>query len=65
MKKLLLLLLVVVFGVLAVMFDWFGSRDIAQSGVEATQGAVERVEEAGNTVSETFRQFNQNQGEKN
>lgn len=59
MKKLLLLLLVIVFGVLAVMFDWFGSRDIAQSGVEATQGAMDKIEETGNTISQTIQELNE------
>lgn len=40
--------------VLAIMFDWFGSRDIAQKGVEGAQKAVEQIQDTGDQVSETI-----------
>lgn len=65
MKKLWLVLLVIVFAVLAVMFDWFGSRDVAQSGVEATRGAVDKIQETGDAISQTIQQLNETKKEAN
>ncbi|KUJ74291.1 hypothetical protein AVO42_02435 [Thiomicrospira sp. XS5] len=65
MKKLLLVLLVVVFAVFAVMFDWFGARDMATNGVEVAKNAVSSLQEAGDTLSHTIEKFDKQIMEKN
>jgi len=34
----------------AIMFDWFGSRDIALSALEFSQGAVEKLSATGDQM---------------
>ncbi len=65
MKKLWLVLLVVVFAVLTVMFDWFGARDMATNGVEVARNAVSGLQEAGDTLSNTIEEFKEQKMEEN
>ena len=53
MKRLLVILVLVGVMVLAVMFDWFGSRDIAESSLESTQSVLEKVQQTGDDISES------------
>ncbi|QBZ82097.1 hypothetical protein GHNINEIG_00121 [Hydrogenovibrio crunogenus] len=39
--------------ILAIMFDWFGSREIISSGLESTQSAFDKVQETGDGISES------------
>ncbi len=36
----------------AIMFDWFGSRDIAVSAIEYTQSAVDKLMETGDQMQD-------------
>jgi len=39
--------------VLAIMFDWFGSREMVRSGLESTQSAFDKVQKTGDDVSDS------------
>jgi len=58
MSKITLIVALVVFVIVALMFDLFGSRELLQSGVDATQSAVEKIEDTGDRVSEAVETFN-------
>ncbi|WP_019557323.1 hypothetical protein [Thiomicrorhabdus arctica] len=38
----------------AIMFDWFGSRDIAVSALEYTQSAVDKLMETGDQMQDVI-----------
>ncbi len=38
----------------AIMFDWFGSREIAVSALDYTQGAVEKLSETGDQMQDVI-----------
>lgn len=57
--KISFIILLVIFIVLAIMFDWFGSRDLFQKGVDGAQVAVEKIELAGDKVSEAIETINE------
>lgn len=59
MNKIILLIIVVVFAGLAIMFDWFGSRDLAQTGMDAAQSTVQKLEETGDRVNDAVDQLNE------
>lgn len=52
MGKIFSLIFILIFIGLAIMFDWFGARDLSQKGLDATQNTVERLNEAGDKISE-------------
>ncbi|WP_127469940.1 hypothetical protein [Thiomicrorhabdus aquaedulcis] len=45
--KISLIIWIVIIVSLAIMFDWYGSRELAQTGLEKTQEAVEKLSETG------------------
>lgn len=51
MKKLILLGLVI-FGALAVYFNWFNGRDYADKAMDTANEAYEKLEDAGDAVSD-------------
>lgn len=51
MGKLSILIFIVIFGALAIMFDWFGARELSQQGLDVTQDTMEKLEETGDAVS--------------
>lgn len=57
MRKMIVLVVIVVFIVMAIMFDWFGARDMVQSGVDNAQNAVEEIQDTGDRVSEAVETF--------
>lgn len=57
--KISFIILLVIFIVLAIMFDWFGSRDLAQKGVEGAQVAVEKLGSAGDKVNQAIETINE------
>ncbi|WP_373019940.1 hypothetical protein [Thiomicrorhabdus sp.] len=60
--KISFIILVIVFIVLAIMFDWFGSRDLAKKGVDKAQVAVEHLESTGDKVSDVIESINDKEG---
>jgi len=56
MKK-LIILGVVVFGALAIYFNWFEAKDYADQAIETANQAYETVEEVGDTVTEVVDQM--------
>lgn len=63
MSKLILVILLVIFMATAIMFDWFGSRDLAQTGLNALQEGVVTLEETGDAVSGAVKQVQEQQKE--
>ncbi|WP_028487445.1 hypothetical protein [Thiomicrorhabdus chilensis] len=57
--KISFIILLVIFIVLAIMFDWFGSRDLFQKGVDGAQVAVEKIESAGDKVNQAIETINE------
>lgn len=53
MKRLLVIVILVAGVVLAIMFDWFGSRDMMESGLESTQAVLDKVQQTGDDISES------------
>lgn len=51
----LLLLLVLA---LAIMFDWFGTRGLLESGLNKTQKTVESLSKTGDRLQDTFESKN-------
>ncbi|MDG4813304.1 hypothetical protein P8629_09825 [Hydrogenovibrio sp. 3SP14C1] len=39
--------------ILAIMFDWFGSREMIKSGLDSTQSAFDKVQTTGDDISES------------
>lgn len=54
MNKLILLLLLVGFGALALMFDWFDSREWFQNHIDQAQTVVEQVQQTGDELTESL-----------
>ncbi len=52
--KISLIIWLVIFIAVAIMFDWFGSREIATNLLDSTQTAVEKLEETGNHVQDAI-----------
>lgn len=44
---------------LAIMFDWFGSRDLAEKGMDKAQVAVEKLEDTGDKVTKVLDTINE------
>jgi hypothetical protein len=57
--KLIMLLLLVALIALAVMFDWFGSRELALQGLDGGKVAVEKLSEVGDSVSNVLETMHQ------
>uniref|UniRef100_Q31JE6 Uncharacterized protein n=1 Tax=Hydrogenovibrio crunogenus (strain DSM 25203 / XCL-2) TaxID=317025 RepID=Q31JE6_HYDCU len=53
MKRLLVILILLGAVVLAVMFDWFGSREVVESGLESTQVLLDKMQQTGDDISES------------
>lgn len=53
MKRLLVIVILLGAVVLAVMFDWFGSREVVESGLESTQVLLEKMQQTGDDISES------------
>ncbi len=49
-SKISLIIWLVIFLAAAIMFDWFGSRELASSFLESSQVAVEKLETTGDHV---------------
>lgn len=49
--KISMILIVIALVAMAIMFDWFGSRELAQKGVDGAQVAVEKLENTGDKVN--------------
>lgn len=54
MNKLLVLLLVIGFGVLAIMFDWFGSRAWLDVKMDEAQSVVDQVQQTGDDLKDSI-----------
>jgi len=52
--KISLLIWIIIFIAAAIMFDWFGSREIATNLLDSTQTAVEKLEETGDHVQDAI-----------
>ena len=52
--KISLLIWIIIFVAAAIMFDWFGSREIATNLLDSTQTAVEKLEETGDHVQDAI-----------
>ncbi len=52
--KISILIWIIIFIAAAIMFDWFGSRDIAYGLLDSTQTAVEKLEETGDHVQDAI-----------
>ncbi len=57
--KISFVILLIAFIILAIMFDWFGSRDLAEQGMDKAQVAVEKLEYTGDKVSEVLENINE------
>ncbi|WP_178861835.1 hypothetical protein [Thiomicrorhabdus cannonii] len=57
--KLIMLFLLVGLIALAVMFDWFGSRDLALQGLDGGKVVVEKLAEVGDSVSHVLETMHQ------
>ncbi|MBD3754848.1 MAG: hypothetical protein IE937_04310 [Gammaproteobacteria bacterium] len=57
--KLIMLLLLVALIALAVMFDWFGSRELALQGLDGGKVAVEKLSEVGDSISNLLETMHQ------
>ena len=53
-SKISLLIWIIILIAAAIMFDWFGSREIANSFLDSTQTAVEKLEETGDHVQDAI-----------
>jgi hypothetical protein len=52
--RLFMLLVILLVLALAVMFDWFGARDLFETGLETTQQTVENLSETGDRLQQSF-----------
>lgn len=52
MGKIFTLVFILIFIGLAIMFDWFGARDLSQKSLDATQNTVQKLNDAGDRISE-------------
>ncbi|HBQ45015.1 MAG TPA: hypothetical protein DD716_05130 [Thiomicrospira sp.] len=53
MSKISLIVLIVVFIGFSIAFDWFGSRDIADTTLELASSLNQKLQEAGDKMKET------------
>ena len=53
-SKISLFIWIIILLAAAIMFDWFGSREIATSVLDSTQSAVEKLEETGDHVQDAI-----------
>lgn len=54
LSKISLLIWLVVLVAAAIMFDWFGSREVATSLLDSTQTAVEKLERTGDQMQDVI-----------
>lgn len=52
--KLSMVIWLIIFIVFAIMFDWFGSREIAANLLDSGQVAVEKLEETGDHMQDAI-----------
>jgi len=52
--KISILLWLITFVAAAIMFDWFGSREIAENLLDSSQTAVEKLSETGDHVQDAI-----------
>ncbi|WP_029406530.1 hypothetical protein [Thiomicrorhabdus sp. Milos-T2] len=52
--KISILIWTIVFIAAAIMFDWFGSRDIAENLLDSSQTAVEKLSETGDYMQDAI-----------
>jgi len=57
--KISFIILLIAFIALAIMFDWFGSRDLAEKGMDKASVAVEQLEQTGDKVSKVIETINE------
>jgi len=57
--KLSFIILLIGLIALAIMFDWFGSRDLAEKGMDKAQVAVEKLEDTGDKVNQVLDNINE------
>ena len=54
MSKISLIVLILVFIGVAIAFDWFGSRDIADTTLELASSLNQKIQEAGDKMQEAL-----------
>lgn len=54
MNKLLVLIVLIGFGALAIMFDWFGSRDWLDGKMNEAQSVVDQVQQTGDDLKDSL-----------
>lgn len=52
--KISILIWIIIFVAAAIMFDWFGSREIAVNLLDSSQTAVEKLSETGDHVQDAI-----------
>lgn len=52
--KISILIWIIIFIAAAIMFDWFGSREIAVNLLDSSQTAVEKLSETGDHVQDAI-----------
>jgi len=52
--KISIIIWIIVFIAAAIMFDWFGSREIAENVLDSSQTAVEKLSETGDHVQDAI-----------
>jgi len=52
--KISILIWLIIFIAAAIMFDWFGSREIASNLLDSSQTAVEKLSETGDHVQDAI-----------
>lgn len=52
--KISIFLWIITFIAAAIMFDWFGSRELANNFLDSTQVAVDKLEETGDHVQDAI-----------
>ena len=57
--KISFVILFIGFIALAIMFDWFGSREMAEKGMDKASVAVEQLEQTGDKVSKVIETINE------
>lgn len=52
--KISIIIWIIIFIAAAIMFDWFGSREIAENLLDSSQTAVEKLSETGDHVQDAI-----------
>ncbi|MDX1351620.1 MAG: hypothetical protein R3254_01310 [Thiomicrorhabdus sp.] len=52
--KISILIWIIIFIAAAIMFDWFGSREIAENFLDSSQTAVEKLSETGDHMQDAI-----------